>query len=1025
MKKLLLILLGTVTMNSAFAQCANFTVSQSPICTGDNETFTDLSSGGAAPFTYSWNFGANAVPATSALQNPPVVTYTQPGVKIVTLHYTSSGFFGCNSTYTATVTVNANPIATFTSTAPQCVGNGVNFTNTGSSGPGVTYSWNFGSNATPSTSSAENPTGVTFSASGPQLITFSVNNGFCTTVDTMTIHIASTPTASFASNAPACMRGPVNFTNTGSVGAGLTYLWNFGVAAVPATSVLANPPPVSYTSPGVKTITFAITNSVTGCTSVTTQQITIYQDPVASFTSNAPQCTGNNVNFTNTGTNGPGITYSWSFGADATPATSNTENPSGVTYSTPGPKLITFTIDNGYCTATDTLTIHINQSPTASFTSTAPQCAGAPVNFTNTGTPPPGITYLWNFGPGANPATSNVENPAGVTFSIPGSQAVSLTITEVATGCASTVIQYININPSPTASFTSNAPQCAGNQVNFTNTGSAGPGVTYNWSFGANANPQNSGAESPSGIVYSAPGPKLVTFSVSEGSCTSVDTATIIMDTTPVASFTSTAPQCQGQSVSFTNTGTMSGVTYSWNFGPNGNPAVSNAQNPSGIKFTASGIQNITLTVTDPVSGCSSTITQYININPSPVATFFSNTPVCAGTAADFTNTGSSGANLTYSWDFGSNSTPQTSSSESPTGITYSSGGMKLVTFTISDGVCSSTDTVSVAIDSVPVLSAGKDTTICATDSVQIGGTPVAGYKYSWFPSSVVSNPNIANPEAKPIAPVTTYIVTATSPAGCMASDTVIVTMLAPLVSNAGQPESICRNDSVQLGAMPVNGQKYNWSPGKGLSDSTIASPYAMPDSSLTYTLTVSGWGCTPARSMVTVTVNQLPLLIPLQEDTIAGGQQIQLEATQGGAEYSWLPVAGLSNSNIYNPVASPDTTTKYVVWITDVQGCVNRDTIVVNVLKSNFWAPTAFTPNGDGRDDIFYIHGQFQTFDFGVYNRWGEQIFHTNNLTQGWDGTRQTDGEKMPDGAYIYYVKGTLNDGSAVSQQGMVNLIR
>jgi gliding motility-associated-like protein len=93
--------------------------------------------------------------------------------------------------------------------------------------------------------------------------------------------------------------------------------------------------------------------------------------------------------------------------------------------------------------------------------------------------------------------------------------------------------------------------------------------------------------------------------------------------------------------------------------------------------------------------------------------------------------------------------------------------------------------------------------------------------------------------------------------------------------------------------------------------------------------------------------------------------------------------------------------------------------------MKSNYWAPTAFTPNGDGRDDIFYIHGQFQQFDFGVYSRWGEQIFHTNNPTQGWDGTSQASGEKMPDGAYIYYVKGKLSDGTTVSKQDMVNLIR
>ncbi|HXB14027.1 MAG TPA: gliding motility-associated C-terminal domain-containing protein, partial [Bacteroidia bacterium] len=555
------------------------------------------------------------------------------------------------------------------------------------------------------------------------------------------------------------------------------------------------------------------------------------------------------------------------------------------------------------------------------------------------------------------------------------------------------------------------------------NTGTSGAGVTYSWDFGTNSSPPTSIAEDPSGITYSTPGTKLITFTVASGSCIAVDTMSIVSDTVPVASFTSNAPKCTGDSVTFTNTGSATNVTYNWNFGPNGLPATSTNQNVSGVAFSTSGMQTISLTVTNLTSGCSATTTQTININQTPTATFITNAPQCAGSSVNFTNTGTTGAGITYSWDFGLNANPQTSSMESPMNIVYSSGGKKLITFTVTNGACSMVDTMTIAIDSLPVASAGNDTTICASDSVQIGVAAVAGYTYSWAPAYLVTNAGISNPYAKPTSSVTNYILTVTSPSGCINHDTVVVSLFAPLVANVGPPVTICRLDSVQLGASPIAGQKYSWNPRKGLSDSAIANPKASPDSTTIYTLTVTDNGCTPGVSNVTVTVHQLPWN-PTVIDTIAMGSSIQLTVT-GGVEYIWTPSSGLSNPGANDPIASPDTTTKYTVLITDLYGCFATDTVNVNVIGLNYWAPTAFTPNGDGKDDIFYIHGEIKNFDFGIYNRWGEEIYHSQNINEGWNGRRQVTGEEAPDGAYIYYVKGTLANGQGISSKGMVNLIR
>lgn len=1194
-KKLCFVLIGSLYVQFALAQCtASFVPSQTSFCQDQSVTFTDLSSGAGGVVTYSWNFGTGAVPATSTLQNPPNVSYTSPGIKTVTLTYSGTAPV-CSSMATQVITVNAMPTASFTSTAPQCVGSPVAFTNTGTTGVGVTYSWDFGSGATPGTSSSQNPSGVVYSTSGNKLITFSINNGYCTTVDTMTIVINATPTASFTTNAPQCQGNAVNFSNTGTI-VGVTYAWNFGVGAAPATSTVQNPAGVTYGSPGIKTVALTTTNTASSCNVTTTQNIVIDPIPVASFTSNAPQCTGASVNFTNTGT-AVGVVYSWSFGAGASPATSSAQSPTGVTYSTGGSKTVTLTTTNPTtgCFASSTTTITINQAPTASFTSNAPQCTGFGVNFANTGTTGGGLTYAWNFGSGSTPATSTSQNPTNVTYSSSGLKTVTFTITNTAstcsnatsqsilinksptatfvsnapqctgspvgfnntgstgigvtyhwdfgngaipsssttedprgivysipgtklithtvnngsctsidtasiviyatptsdfvsnapqctgsplnfsytgntssdvtfswnfgvgsnpdtstqmfppslvdtiaglvtvnltvldtnTGCGSTTTQNITINQTPVASFISSAPQCAGTGVNFTTTGTTGPSIIYNWDFGLNSNPSTSTSENPPGILYSTPGTEVVTLSLLSGTCGAVDTVNIVIDSTPVAGFISNAPRCMGDSVNFTSTGTSTNVSYFWDFGINGNPSNSILQNPTGILFTVSGGQTVKLAVTNNTTGCTDTVIQEIMVNPVPVASFTSTAPTCAGTSVSFTNTGDMGNNTTYSWDFGPGATPNTSNAQNPSSITYSSGGNELVTFNVNNGLCFAVDTMTIAIDSLPVTSAGTDTTICAGDSVQIGSAPVAGYTYLWFPSSAVSNDTIADPMARPIAQMTTYILTTTSATGCIKSDTVIVNMLAPLIAGAGGPVSICTGDSVQIGGAMISSEKYSWSPSAGLSDTASSSPFAKPQTTTIYTVTVAGSGCNPVSDMVTVTVHNSVSGMPKQVDTIGAGTSVQLIAT-GGVEYSWMPSAGLNDPGVFDPIATPDSNTTYVVNITDVFGCSVNDTITVNIIANNFWAPTAFTPNGDGKDDIFYIHGQGITnFSMGVYNRWGEELFHSEDMNQGWDGRRQITGEEMPDGAYIYYVKGTDTKGNAINSKGMINLIR
>lgn len=1011
------------TVTASATPVVDFT-STAPKCTGETVDF--LNTGTSSGVTYLWNLGSGAVPTTSTSQNPSGVVYSTSGSKLITLSTTNSTT-GCAVTTTKTININQTPTATFATSAPVCINTAVNFTNTGSIGVGITYNWDFGSDAFPASSTAQSPTGILYTVSGNKTVSLTVINAVgCSALGTQNIIIDTTPTVEFTSTAPKCTGETVDFSNTGTT-VGVTYLWNFGVGASPGTSTSQNPTGIIYSVAGIKTITLTATNSTTGCAVTTTHTINIKQTPNISFTSNTPVCIGSSVNFTNSSSTGVGITYNWDFGAGSIPANSTAQNPSGIKFNTSGSKTITLTVVNEFgCSASASANITIKTTPIASFTTTAPKCMGDTVDFNNTGTIT-GVNYSWFLGDGSIPNTSISENPTGVIYLNSGIKDITLTLTDTTSGCSSTFTQPITIFSKPVVLFTSNAPVCVNDSVNFINNSTSGTGIFYSWDFGIGALPANSTVLFPNAIAYSTSGNKTVSLMVSnESGCNSVLEQTIVIKTTPVTSYTTTAPRCTGIGVDYTNTGTNYGVTYNWDFGSGSNPLISNIENPLGVIYSTDGLKTVSLTLTDTISQCFATISQVININQTPTVSFSSTAPQCVNSGVNFINTGSSGENWTYTWDFGTNALPSTASTENPLGIVYESGGNKTVTFTITDGICMHIDTNIIFINSLPVADAGKDTTICADRNVQIGSNSINGYSYTWFPSSTLNNAMISNPVSSPIAIITDYTVTVRDlTTNCVNSDSIAVTMLLPLISNAGIDVEICRNEQIQIGAALIEGQTYNWFPITGINSTIISDPIASPDSTTTYTLSVSGSGCDIVTDKVTVIVHQLPNTNAGLDDTITTGAQIQLVAT-GGVQYEWTPVSSLNNGGIYNPIADPIQTTTYTVTVTDVYGCKNTDAVMITVLEPSLWLPNAFTPDGDGYNDVYFVRGRGLTdFEFLIFNRWGEQIFYTKNIEQGWDGKRQVTQEELPAGAYIYFVKGKKTNEEPVELKGLVNLIR
>lgn len=1008
------------------APIADF-ASTAPECAGVSVDFINL--GSSADCTFSWNFGSGATPATSSNENPTGVVYSNHGAKIVTLTVTNT-ITGCSVMHTDNIVIRETPSVSFTNSGDDCLSATYDFTNTGSGGSAWTYAWDFGSGANPQVSTTENPTGIQYSTSGVKTVSLTISNSYCSSNAVQNLTVFNSPNADFASNAPVCSGLDVDFINTGSTG-NHTYFWDFGAGATPATSTDENPSGIIYATSGNKTVTLTVTDNITSCTDQISKAITIDAVPNVSFTYSGDDCVSEDFDFTNTGSTGGEWSYSWDFGIGASPASSITQNPTGIVYASSGTKNVQLTITNGTCSNSVIQTVEVYETPQANFENTGPKCVGVGVDFSNTGSNTD-VTYLWNFGIDANPATSTDENPMGIVYSTSGSKQVELIVTNSITGCSANIIKNVSILATPIVSLTHTDSLCLNQAFSFTNTGSTGSGFSYAWDFGQGATPATASSENPSGVVYSTSGWKYINFTISNSSCSSTILDSVFVLGTPNVDFSSTAPVCSGLSVDFTNTGDNAGVEFAWDFGADSNPATSTEENPQDIVYSQHGIKLVTLVITNTGTTCSASVTHPILIYENPVAAFSSDAPVCGDEGVDFQNAGSTGGNWTFNWNFGQSAQPASSTAENPGSVMYSTGGSKSVSLTVTNGICSSSITNDVEIFEFPEINAGADTIICANTSLLLGSPQIDNYTYLWYPLTTLDIDTIPQPVATPTAQFSSYFLTITDTiTGCVSMDTIRVTMLPSAIANAGPDYEMCQGDSIQIGTGLVEGQMYFWTYNDTIVDFTgIPNPYVMPDQTTVYTLNTFYPGCDVVTDNTLVTVHPKPDVRATgiqDEDSIqiALGEEIQLIA-HGGLQFEWLPGESLSNSWVYNPIAKPDTTTIYTVVGTDIYGCFNTDTIKIIVNIPGAYIPTAFTPNNDGKNDIFYIRGKGKaSFELYIFDRSGELLYHSTNPDEGWDGTIQGTGRKLPSGAYVYHTKGEYTDGEIFNMTGMINLIR
>jgi PKD repeat protein len=301
-----------------------------------------------------------------------------------------------------------------------------------------------------------------------------------------------------------------------------------------------------------------------------------------------------------------------------------------------------------------------------------------------------------------------------------------------------------------------------------------------------------------------------------------------------------------------------------------------------------------------------------------------SDTLLCTGQCIDFTNQ-SSGHPGNRHWTF-EGGVPASSDDQNPTSICYPDVGTFTATLIISNSYTEDTAHLTIVVRPDPFVSAGPNLTICSGDSARLLGRGDGMLR--WSPATGLSCIDCEAPSARP-GSSTTYVLTAISEDGCIAADSVTVTVASTVEVIAEGGRMLCHGDSTQLHASGAN--RYSWFPADGLSCTDCADPVAAPDTTTTYRVIGSSGDCRDTASVVVV-VRAVPIVDAGEDVELCPGESTQLAAS-GGIIYHWSPDKGLNCADCSNPLASPKNTTLYHVEITDSNGCTATDSLTVAVL--------------------------------------------------------------------------------------------
>ncbi|MBL7911301.1 MAG: gliding motility-associated C-terminal domain-containing protein [Bacteroidia bacterium] len=959
--------MSVVTTNTV-AVTPNFTV-----CQGSN---VNLTSSAAPAFSYSW---AGPGTYTSGVQNPTVTSVlpSSAGNYTATAYFTD-GVLTCTTNAAANVSVVATSPVTLTVPTHTCQNSNINLTMAATGATGFNWA---GPNAFTSTSASTNIVNVQPVASGiyTATTTFSIGAVTCSTSNTASMSVVTTNTVAVTPNFTVCQGSNVNLTS--SAAPAFSYSWTgpgsytSGVQNPTVTSVLPS-------SAGNYTAVALFTDGVLTCTTNAVANVSVVATPTTAITYPANICQNATANFTAAAVGA--VSYTWagpnSFSATgATTSIPNIQtNGSGIYTTT-----TLFTMGTVSCTTNTTNSLSVVGTNTVAVSPDFTVCSGFNVPLTSNATS--AVSYSWS-GPGSY--TSGLQNPTINSILTSG------------TGIYTATALFSNGSFTCTTSATLNGSVIAIPPLNVTaassvicnlqsSTITASGSLNYTWTPAGTLN-------TPNGATVVANPSVTTVYSITgqdASGCYKTNTISLVVNPLPTLATTSNT-MCFGTNALLSVNG---GVSYTW--APAGTLSSAN-----GATVTASPPTNTTYTVTgESNKGCLNTATASVLVKPLPILSISDHT-ICYGNSTTISVAGAT----SYTW------APPTalSATTSPNVI---ANPLTTTTYTVIGqdlNGCKQSTISTVVVNSLPVISIISPSVICAGQSALMNANGATTYTWS-------NNVFTPSQSVNPVVP-TTYSVTGKDANGCVNTETVFLNVLIqPTLTIIGTP-TVCLGNLLTLTA--TGGLDYTWNTGETTNVIAVS-----PQANNTYTVS-SGISPCNSSTIFAVTVYTPQSQTPYADPPIIiyGSSSVIHANVSSGNPFSWSASSDITCANCETNTITPTGTTVYSVTLTDNQGCIITNTVLVQVdiICGDVFIPSAFSPNNDGFNDFWCVYSNCLTsMNIQLYNRWGEKVFESGDKNNCWDGT--FNGVMQNDAVFIYQLKASLVNGEEVIKKGNVTLKR
>jgi len=655
------------------------------------------------------------------------------------------------------------------------------------------------------------------------------------------------------------------------------------------------------------------------------------------------------------------------------------------------------------------------------------------------GSAPANLQYEWSAWNG-----SAITNANTLTPTIYSPDTFVLRVTNVLTNCVSmdTVVILQDLNAPSTDAGEPDTLNCMKLMTNLNGQGTTASGnIVWQWSTDDGNIVSGSGTQTP---LVDRGGAYFLRITDPVNGCVAIDTVVIAEQKQPpmidLAGFPDLQLTCREDTITFDATNSTSAIgaplSYAWTVVALGNLI----GDPSMATVQADQVGIYQLIISDTQNSCRDTLRFSLGANvTTPTAVVAEPLPLgCNSLETTLNATGSStGVNLIYEW-------------RDPSGILLPETGATIQvslpgTYTFS--VIDTTNGCSASLP-VPVI---EDTTLptaiieadglldCETQEILLDGkNSSAGSRYAYFwstdtgtllsPADAVSV--LAGSEGMYFLTVRDLI------NGCEATDTLLVEAVANFISGAAISVLPASCNSVNGGTIIVESVTGGTGPFVFALNSTIFTTtqnfrFLLPGD---YTLQIQDAnGCEWDTTIVMP--QPLPPVVDLGPDiTINLGDSIQLEALVNGPYESlrWLPAEAFSDPTQPVQRVSPSETIAYTVVVRDANGCEGSDVVLITIVKTTpVFIPNAFSPNGDGQNDVLVIFagdGVRSILTFNIFDRWGNlvfgrQNFQPNDPTLGWDGNFEN--RPMNSAIYAFFAEVEMNDGSTVMLEGDVVLMR